>query len=222
MGPAILIASGSPGDALHDRAFSHAPARPKVAWIGAANSDSTAPFGRAAEAFARRYGAEVRHARSIGAGLDLDATRDAIASADVLYLAGGDVRQLAERLSAHRLDEAIRARHAAGAVTIGLSAGAIGLTRSWVAFPEDEEEGERPFRFPCVGALPQAIDVHDEESDWEELRALLAIWAADEPDAVVDAYGILAGGALEVTDGGVAHVGPPPKRLRLDRGRIIE
>jgi hypothetical protein len=176
MGPAILIASGSPGDALHDRAFSHAPRRPKVAWIGAAHSDSPATFARHADVFARRYGADMRHARTVGPGLDPAASRAAVADSDLVYLGGGDVRLLAERTRALGLDEVIRRRHAEGATVVGLSAGAIGLTRSWITFPDDEESGERPERFACIGAIEPALDVHDEESDWEELRALLAVW----------------------------------------------
>jgi hypothetical protein len=77
-------------------------------------------------------------------------------------------------------------------------------------------------RFPCVGALELAVDCHDEESDWEELRALLARWAADEPQARVEAWGIPSGGAIEIVDGMVRSLGQAAKHLRLDGGRIIE
>jgi hypothetical protein len=74
-----------------------------------------------------------------------------------------------------------------------------------------------------MGALDLAVDCHDEQSDWEELRALLAVWGAAEPGAVVEAYGIPAGGAL-VLDGGAAPspLGPSPRHLRLDRGRVVD
>ena len=141
----------------------------------------------------------------------------------MIYLGGGDVSLLAERVRALGLDEQIRRRHAEGALVVGVSAGAIGLTRWWVQFPEDNFELERPTRFACIGALDLAVDCHDEQSDWEELRALLAAWATEEPDAVVEAYGIPLGGAIEIAPGGaVSHLGPAPKWLRLDRGRIVE
>jgi hypothetical protein len=221
---AILIAHGNPGDALHDRAFSHAPARPSVAWLGVAANDAPASFERTAAPLSQRYAARMQHARTVGAGIDRAATRRMIEEAELIYLGGGDVTLLAERLRALELDTLIRARHAAGAIVVGVSAGAIGLTRFWIDFPDEDDEGREqlPTRFACIGALDVAVDVHDEESDWEELRALLAAWGRDEPEAVVDAYGIPTGGALELDGGRVTHLGPAPTRLRLDRGRIIE
>lgn len=216
MGPAILIAHGVPGDALHDRAFELAGARPLVAWVGAANDDSLPWFERAATVLRQRYGADMRRVRT---SLPDDSQR-LVDEAPVIYLPGGDVSLLSERLRALGLAERIRRRHAEGALVIGVSAGAIGLTRWWVDFPED---GRAPYRFPCIGALDLAVDCHDEQSDWEELRALLGAWAREEPDAVVEAYGIPLGGAVEVAPAGtVTHLGPPPKWLRLDRGRIVE
>jgi hypothetical protein len=216
MGPAILIAHGVPGDALHDRLFELAGARPLVAWVGAANEDSLPWFERAATVLRQRYGADVRMVRTAFA----DDSQRLVDEAPVIYLPGGDVSLLAARARELGLDETIRRRHAEGALVVGVSAGAIGLTRWWVEFPED---GRPPYRIPCIGALPIAVDCHDEESDWEELRALLDAWQREEPGATVDAYGIPAGGALELAaSGAVTHLGPAPKRLRLDGGRIVE
>jgi cyanophycinase len=216
MGPAILIASSQSADRFHDRAFALAPKTPSVAWIGAAHGDTPGGFERTAALLAKRYGAKVLHAH---AGAAEEAQR-IVSGADFVYLGGGDVRLLTERLRAAGLDETIRRRHADGAVVLGVSAGAIGLTPAWIDFPE--EDGP-PVRFACLGAVPIAVDVHDEESDWEELRALLAVWAAEHPDAVVDAYGIPTGGALELDSAGVVTtLGRASRRLRLDHGRIIE
>jgi hypothetical protein len=229
MGPAILIAHGNPGDHIHDRAFALAGARPRVAWIGAANGDSRTWFERAAKVLRAKYDADVQLARTVG---DFDAaeTQRIVESAQMIYLAGGDVGLLAERMRALGLDEIIRRRHAEGTLVVGVSAGAIGLTRYWVRFPDDNDDDDNvghaasgPARFACVGAVALAIDCHDEESDWEELRALLDAWAREEPDARVEAYGIPAGGAIVIaSDGRVTHVGPAPKRLTLDGGRIVE
>jgi len=224
MGPAILIASGLPGDPLHDRAFGRAGPRPLCAWVGAAARDGRGGLERVAGVLRARYGAEVRLARMVpNVAFDPDETRRLLDAAQLIYIAGGDVHLLAERVRAGGFDEAIRRRHREGAVVVGVSAGAIGLTRYWVQFPEDDEPAlAHPTRFACIGALELAVDVHDEESDWEELRALLAAWAREEPAATVEAWGIPRGGALEVTDAGVTHLGPRPKRLRLDRGHIVE
>ncbi|HEX4459467.1 MAG TPA: Type 1 glutamine amidotransferase-like domain-containing protein, partial [Polyangia bacterium] len=191
MGPAILIASAQSADRFHDRAFSLAAKNPSVAWIGAAHGDTPGGFERTAGFLGKRYGAAVLHAHCDRA----DEARKIVAGADFVYLGGGDVRVLIDRLRAAGLDEIIRRRHADGAIVLGVSAGAIGLTPSWLDFPD--EEGP-PVRFPCLNAVDIAVDVHDEESDWEELRALLAVWAREQPDAVVAAYGIPSGGALEL------------------------
>ena len=216
MGPAILIAHGVPGDELHDRVFELAGARPLVAWVGAANEDSLPWFERAATVLRQRHGADMRRVMTSFA----DDSHALVDEAPVIYLPGGDVSVLSARLRALGLDEKIRRRHAEGALVVGVSAGAIGLTRWWVEFPED---GRPPYRIPCVGALPLAVDCHDEESDWEELRALLDAWQREEPGALVDAYGIPLGGALEIAPSGVVtHLGAAPKWLRLDGGRIVE
>src|SRR5262249_44541897 len=134
MATAILIAHGNLGDALHDRAFEIALKQPTAAWIGAAASDSIAAFERTAALLPRRYGADVGHARAMpmpGQPLDLGATRSLIDNAQLVYIAGGDVSLLAERLRALELDARIRRRAQAGAVVVGVSAGAIGLTRHW-------------------------------------------------------------------------------------------
>ena len=216
MGPAILIASSQSADRFHDRAFALAPKNPSVAWIGAAHGDTPGGFTRTAAFLGKRYGAKVLHAHCDGA----DEARKIVAGADFVYLGGGDVRLLTDRLRAAGLDETIRRRHADGAVVLGVSAGAIALTPCWIDFPD--EEGP-PVRFTCLGVVNIAIDAHDEDSDWEELRALLAVWGEEAPDAVVEAYGIPSGGALELDDkGAVTTLGRAAKRLRLDHGRIIE
>jgi cyanophycinase-like exopeptidase len=214
------MANAAPGDAHHDRAFGLLPRRAAVAYLGAANGDRRRWYRAVSEALASRYGAEVRHARS-GTSEEREEARRIIADADLIYAAGGDVALLAERTREGKLDLAIRARHAAGASLVGISAGAIGLCAYWVRFPEDDPGLSRPARFPCIGALRIAVDVHDEANDWEELRALLACWGEDEPDAVVLGFGIPTGGALQIDVNGAAEpLGPAPKRLLLSRGKI--
>lgn len=219
----MLIAHGSPADAFHDRAFARVSVRsPQVAYLGAANGEHRGWFCQTARALEKRYRAAVAHAR-VGDEAENAEARRIVTESDVIYASGGDVELLAERMRASGLDEVVRARHRAGALLIGVSAGAIGLTSYWVRFPDDDEPLALPRRFPCIGALPVAIDVHDEASDWEELRALLAAWAREEPDAVVEGFGIPTRGALELDARGAATpLGEPAKRFRLERGKLSE
>ncbi len=224
MGPAMLIASGMPGDKFHDRAFAELPSAPSVAWIGAANGDKRQWFERAAEALRKRYGATVHFARTVPApDRDLVETRRILDDAQLILLGGGDPALIAEHLVSSGLDEIVVRRRREGAVLVGVSAGAIGLCRYWVRFPEDEAALEAPARYACIGAVPIVCDCHDEESDWEELRALLDAWRREEPGGSVDAYGIPMGGALWLDgEDRMTPIGNPPKWLRLDGGRVIE
>lgn len=219
----MLIAHGSPGDDFHDRAFAHlSHGAPVVAYLGAANGEQPRWYRAIERALGKRYGAKVLHARA-GTEAEIAETRRVLAGADVIYAGGGDVALLADRIVGSGLDAIVRARHRAGALLIGVSAGAIGLTAYWVRFPDDDPTLERPTRFRCIGAVPIAIDVHDEAADWEELRALLWAWGHEEPDAIVEGFGIPSRGALEIGPDGVpTPLGPPPKRLRLERGKVRE
>ena len=222
MGPALLIAHGGPGDAFHDRAFERLARRaPKVAYVGAANRDQAAWYLRVSDTLRTRHGARVELARTM---VDNPGpARGALEDADLIYLAGGDVQLLATRLRVLGLDSVLRSCHAAGAMLLGISAGAIALGPCWISFPDDQAALDRARRFPCIGAVPFAVDCHDEEGDWEELRALLGRWALDDPKATVEGYGIPHGGALELDERGlVSVIGTPPKRLRLDHGQILE
>jgi hypothetical protein len=224
----MLIASGSGGEEFHDHLFAQLPSAPSVAWIGAASGDRPQWFERNAQLLRRRYDARVHFARTVidpATGLGgsvITETRAILDEAQLIYLGGGDVSVLAEHLGRNGLAEKIREQRRAGVALLGVSAGAIGLTPAWVRFPDDDDELGLPVRFACVGAVPIACDVHDEESGWEELRALLDAWARDDPDASVDAWGIPAGGALYL-DGSdrVTPLGAAPHRLRLDHGRVV-
>jgi hypothetical protein len=224
MGPAMLIASGMPGDKFHDRAFAELPGAPSVAWIGAANGDHRQWFERAAAAVRNRYAATLHLARTVPApDLDLAETRRILDDAQLILIGGGDPALIARHVVPSGIGDVLLRRRREGAILVGVSAGAIGLCRYWVRFPEDDPALELPARIGCIGAVPIVCDCHDEDSDWEELRALLDAWRREDPDGSVEAYGIPMGGALWL-DGQdlVTPLGNAPKRLRLDQGRVIE
>jgi peptidase E len=74
----------------------------------------------------------------------------------------------------------------------GVSAGSIMLAKEWVRWrdPDDDSTAEL---FPCLGFAPVICDTHDEENDWQELKAALKL-AEDN----VIGYGIVSGAAIKV------------------------
>ncbi|CAM2010296.1 hypothetical protein [Acanthopleuribacter pedis] len=75
---------------------------------------------------------------------------------DLLLLAGGDPRKLATPETRAAVTRALQQ----GVLIIGISAGAIFLGRAW-------EEAT-----PMLGTVPYVIDAHQEDTNWQRLRAL--------------------------------------------------
>jgi hypothetical protein len=87
----------------------------------------------------------------------------------------------------------LRELFARGKPFFGLSAGSIMLAKEWVRWP-DPDNLESAELFTCLGFAPVICDTHDEEGDFEELQAALAL----KPDGSVG-YGIPSGAAIKVS-----------------------
>ncbi len=85
--------------------------------------------------------------------------------ADIVLLAGGEVRLGWEVMLGNGVADVIKDRYTHGATLIGISAGAIQL--SMKAF-----EGNRAY--DTLQLVPFLIDVHDEANDWSEFRQSLS------------------------------------------------
>jgi hypothetical protein len=104
--------------------------------------------------------------------------------------------------------------HLDGKPFIGLSAGSIMLARSWVRWPDADNDATAA-TFPCLGMAPLLCDTHAEKEDWEELKTLLRL---SGPEA---GYGIPAGAALRIkADGPLSALGRPVPRFKFQDGRI--
>jgi peptidase E len=219
-GLAFLIGFDLPDGPLHDHALEVCGLGrpPEIAYVGSANGDDPGCFRRTEHALRRRHGARVHHV--LAHPTRRARNEEILQRADVIYIAPGDVSRLSRRLHAAGFAETLRRRHRDGAMVVGVSAGAIALAPYWIEFPT---EAGQPSLLPCLGALEIAVDCHDEDEDWPELRALLALHGKTAPEVTIDAYGIPRGGALILRDGRVRdHVGPCPKWMRLRRGQIEE
>ncbi len=182
---------------------------PRAAYVGASNGDDPAFYGLFAAAMESLGIADHRMIRSSFPAED----RESLASADLVLLAGGDVLRGWRVFEQGDLREAIAARHFAGAVLVGVSAGAVQL--GWLAAPEatGSVAGEPVFTFRLV---PAVVGVHEEETDWRSLRRLVA-----SSEVPVRGLGIPAGGGLLYHPGGeVEPVRRPVHELVLRDGAL--
>ncbi len=134
---------------------------PRVAYLGAANGDVPEFFELFAAALSDVGLTRCRH---VTAEPDADALAF-LARAEFVFLAGGDPLLGARAFRRHGLERVIAERRAAGALLVGLSAGAVQLGLGW------RDDAGAPE--PLLAHVPFAVDAHD-EPDWTRLRALVA------------------------------------------------
>lgn len=167
-----------------DRSFAHRlvslhkeTAAIKAAYIGASNGDLPEYFEIFRAAMER---IDVNHPRMIKSD-PKTAELDFLIQADLVLLAGGDVKQGWEVMQSNGVAGIIKGKYAEGATLIGISAGAIQL--SLMGF-----EDQKPFE--TLKLVPFIIDVHDEADDWWRLKQNHSLF----PN--LKAYGIPFGGGM--------------------------
>lgn len=220
--PVRLIAGGRESlrrggsEPLREAIASLGITRPTLAYVGCAAEDS-APFRLFMSGILRRAGSgKISNVALCGKRPDLSAAKGRLDAADAVFISGGDVEAGMSVLGRLGLAPYLRALAEQGKPFLGLSAGAIMLSSAWVRWRETEGE-ESPELFPCLGLAPVYCDVHDEDSGWSELRALLHLLPQG-----TEAWGIPAGGDLIVgADAGVAWTGPAPAHFRRTARGVI-
>lgn len=174
-GPLLLLADSR---RLYSEAFAaRVRGRSSAVYLGAPNGDEPAFFQMCQAAF-DPLGIPVVHVSSP----PTEAQREALERADVVFLSGGDPVRGLERLRAHGLDAAIARRHAAGALLVGSSAGAM-------IFGARILDGETSL--PALGFVPRLVEAHGEPA-WPTLAALARL----HPRLPV--LGLLSGGGAWV------------------------
>ena len=139
---------------------------PKAAYVGASNGDQPEYY----ELFrGAMQGIGVTTCRMIPAEPS-ETDLDFFAEADLVLLAGGDVRRGWRAFRANGLKEKLIERYYGGAVLMGVSAGAVQL--GLYGWHEDEENGKLK-TFECFKLVPALIDVH-QEPEWTRLERCLA------------------------------------------------
>lgn len=151
----------------------------RAAYIGACNGDAPEFF----ELFvAAMDSINLHESRMIRAEFGSE-DRAFLESADLLLLAGGDADDGWELMTSSGMDAVITKQYYAGAVVVGVSAGAVQLGMGWNGKDGGVTAG--------LKLVPYYIGVHGERDDWSGLRQLVA--AKEE---YAKGFGVPFGGAM--------------------------
>jgi cyanophycinase-like exopeptidase len=216
----IFLIAGDPGsrraetDPLLRTVFDHCGVpSPSIAYIGAASGDDRRFFTMVTGAFTNSGAGDVTLAATVR-HFERGSFEKTCVNADAVFFSGGDVDEGIAVVNRHRLAPMFRELYRGGKLLFGISAGSIMLARAWVRFRDDNRSaGEL---FPCLGIANILCDVHDEEENWGELRALLKL----SPESSIG-YGIRAGSAIVVDPQGTVE---PMRKIDtfVKQGNVVE
>jgi cyanophycinase len=161
-------------------------AAPRAAYLGASNGDRP-EFYEIFQAAMENVGVTDR--RMIRAAFPPE-ERAFLQSAQLILLAGGDVRLGWSAFESTGIKDVILDRYANGAVLIGISAGAVQLGRH--ALLETPQSSTTEL-FDMLSLAPAVVDVHDEAGEWTRLANAVHLL-----EGKVMGLGIPSGGGVVV------------------------
>ncbi len=182
---------------------------PSAAYIGASNGDRPEFYGIFESAMesigiSRRSMIRSQYPRE-------DA--DALAQADLILLAGGDVEAGWKVFQSKGLDKLIVERYYAGVQLIGVSAGAVQLGLGGL----DSGEESKASLIDTFRLVPLVIGAHEENEQWRGLRRALK-----RSGGLVPAVGIATGGGMVYhPDHCIEAVRHPLHEFCLREGEIV-
>lgn len=139
--------------------------------------------------------------------------RESLRNAHVVLLSGGDVDVGWEGMKRMMMDSDISEAFYAGALVIGVSAGAMHMGLGWRS-----KEGECA---PGMSLAPFYVSAHDERTDWESIKAL---WEVTPKHTARTAIGVPSGGIVtwNVDEKTLKAVGCTPLESRKDEdGQVV-
>jgi cyanophycinase len=211
--PLYLLADSQPlfwrgGAFLTDLCQAGGNTRPNVAYIGASNGDSSEAYGIFEAAFDQMETAGIHWVHAAFP----DEDRRFLGSADVIVLAGGDVEAGWNVFTGTGMRELIEQRYRAGAVLVGVSAGAVQFGK-YASVP-DANGGRKLLE--TFGLIEFIVDVHDEKRDWQGLAATIQLL-----EGSARGVGIPHGAALIAhADGTFEPAGRAVEEFVLTEGRL--
>ena len=118
--------------------------------------------------------------------------------AQLIVLAGGDTQLGWNTFEKTGMKEQILARHAEGAVLVGVSAGAIQLGRH--AILDEDESSSAQKLIDVFNLVPVIVDVHDERREWARLTSTVRML-----EGTATGIGIPSGGGIAFEPDGTAR-----------------
>lgn len=180
-----------------------------AAYIGASNGDRPEFYG-IFEAAVDAIGITDR--RMIGSSFGID-DRAFLERAQLIVLAGGDVRLGWNTFETTGMKDVILDRYAQGAVLVGISAGAVQLGRHGIVETPESSAAELLDLFKLV---PVVIDTHDERAEWAGLSRMVHML-----QGAAIGLGIPSGGGVIVhADNTIEPLRRPAHELRFDGTRV--
>ena len=183
--------------------------RHSAAYIGASNGDRPEQY----EIFeAATDGIGITHRRMIDSSFGPD-DRDFLERAQLIVLAGGDVRLGWNTFEQTGMKDVILGRYAHGAVLVGISAGAIQLGRYGIVETPESPTTELLDVFKLVTVV---IDTHDERADWARLSRTIHLL-----EGAATGLGIPSGGGVIVhADTTIEPLRRPAHEFRFEGTRV--
>jgi cyanophycinase len=199
----------SESDSLAERVRADLDAtNPKAAYVGASNGDQPEFYSL----FQAAMGAMgISDCRAVPSKPSREDTAF-LEEADLIVLSGGDVERGWQVFEQNGLKELLPRKRFDGAILMGVSAGAVQLGLGYLS------SSAQPKQIGMFRFAPFYIGAHDEENDWFDLRALVALSQSD-----ARAIGLPAGGgAVYYADGTLEPLRKPLIEIVKEDSKIKE
>jgi cyanophycinase len=182
---------------------------PSAAYIGASNGDRPEFYG-IFEAAMDEIGITDRRMIDSSFGPH---DRAFLERAELIVLAGGDIRLGWNTFEKTGMKDVILSRYAQGAVLVGVSAGAVQLGRYGIV---EKPGSSAPELLDVFNLVPVVIDAHDEQAEWARLSR-----AIDWLEGAATGLGIPSGGGVIVHPGAtIEPLRRPADEFRFDGTRV--
>jgi cyanophycinase len=181
----------------------------RAAYIGASNGDRPEYY----EIFeAAVDGTGITDRRMIDSSFGPD-DRAFLERAQLIVLAGGDVRLGWNTFEKTGMKDVILGRYAQGAVLVGISAGAVQLGRYGIVETPESPGTELLDVFKLV---PMVVDTHDERAEWARLSRTIRLL-----EGAATGLGIPSGGGVIVhADATIEPLRRPTHEFRFEGTRV--